>query len=1092
MKLHALAFAAALAASALAAQTPARAADPAKPAWDVNHPPGPARTVKIDTQTGTWMNVDVSPDGRTLVFDLLGDLYTLPIGGGEAHALTHSIAWEQQARFSPDGKRIAFTSDAGGGDNLWVMDADGSHAREVSHEDFRMLNNPVWDPSGRFIAVKKHYTGTRSAGSGEIWLYAADGAANGKGIALNEKPDWQKDLGEPALSPDGRYLYHSHEVAPGHVFEYNKDGNKGLYAIFRQDLHDGSVERFVSGPGGAVRPVPSPDGRWLAFVRRVRMQSTLFLKDLHSGEERPVWGGLDRDMQEIWAMWGVYPNFAWTPDAKTIVVWGQGRLWRVDPFAAGGAGSAAEIPFHVKDTREVREALRVPQVVAPERFDVHQLRWAQVTPDGKTVIFAALGHLYAKPLAGGDARRLTTADDRFEYYPALSRDGSRLAFVTWNDAKLGEVRVLELASGAETVITREPGKYLAPQFSPDGRTLAYEKARGGFLTSPWWGLNLGVYVAAADSSTAPERITADGEAPQFGARDDELFVSREAEKSEVERAYSLVRIDLHERRETTLATSEYASDYRVSPDGRWLGFTERFHAYLLPLPAVGKPLNLSAQADSLPLRRLDRDAAENLRFAADAASVTYTLGDQLFRVKLAEAFAPGDAKPFTPAAEGVKIGFSAPSDKPSGRIALVGARIATLKGDQVIEDGTLVVDANRIVAVGASGSVAVPADARRIDVHGKTIVPGFVDAHWHGSMGEDGLIPQRSWIDGASLAFGVTTLHDPSNDSAQIFTHGEMQRAGLVVAPRIYSTGTILYGARTPFTAVVNGYDDALTHLRRLKADGAISVKSYQQPRRDQRQQIVAAARATGMMVVPEGGSLFEQNMSMVVDGHTGVEHAIPVERSYDDVRELWSQTEVGYTPTFNVAYGGLDGEHYWYARTEVWKHPLLTKHVPAALLDARAVRRETAPDEDFNVLRVAQDVNALSKAGVRINIGAHGQREGLGAHWEMWMMVLGGATPLEAIRNATLNPAHYLGLDHDLGSLEVGKLADLVIIDGNPLADIRQSDRVVQVMQNGRLYDAATLDEVAPRQVRRAPYFFSGQPGTPIAESLGQTHGDD
>jgi imidazolonepropionase-like amidohydrolase len=267
---------------------------------------------------------------------------------------------------------------------------------------------------------------------------------------------------------------------------------------------------------------------------------------------------------------------------------------------------------------------------------------------------------------------------------------------------------------------------------------------------------------------------------------------------------------------------------------------------------------------------------------------------------------------------GLEIGLRMQADKPTGVKVLDGARIATMKGDEVIEQGRIVIENNRIKAdrqsVGHRCASRCNAWMSR-----QNHLPGIVDVHWHGGMGEDGIIPQQSWIDYASLAFGVTTIHDPSNDTGTIFTHSEMQKAGLVVAPRIFSTGTILYGAKSNFSAVVNNYDDALTHLKRMKAAGAISVKSYNQPRREQRQQILEAARQTGMMVVPEGGSLFQHNMTMVVDGHTGVEHALPVANIYDDVRQLWAQTAVGYTPTLGVAYGGLDGEHYWYARTNVW-----------------------------------------------------------------------------------------------------------------------------------------------------------------------------
>jgi imidazolonepropionase-like amidohydrolase/Tol biopolymer transport system component len=1051
-----------------------------KAAWDVNHPPGLSREIQLDTHTGTWMSVDVSPDGKTLVFDLLGDLYTLPITGGEAKPLTHSIAWEQQARFSPDGKHIAYTSDAGGGDNIWVMDADGSNAHAISTEDFRLMNNPVWHPSGNYILARKHYTGTRSLGSGEIWMYALDG---GKGVQLNEKPNWQKDLGEPAVSPDGRYLYYSQDSTPGKQFEYNKNANAEIFRIYRQDLRDGGVAPFVTGAGGAIRPTPSPDGRYLAFVRRIRMQSTLFIKDLKSGVERPVWGHLERDLQESWSVNGVYPGFAWMPDAKSLVLWAQGKLWRVDPAKEDGH-NATEIPFHVKDSREVREALRVPQVVAPEQFPVRELRWVNVSPDGSRVVYSAMGKLYMKALPDGTVKRLTSADD-MEMHPSFSRDGKLLAYTSWDDEKLGTVRVRDLASGRETVLTREPGRYESPSFSPDGKRVVYVKSRGGFLTTPWWGLDTGVYLADADGKSAPVKLSDEGERPQFAGSNDSVYVQRESQASEVDSVFKLVRIGIADRKETEIARSDFASEYAVSPDGKWLGFVERFHAYVTPLPMTGKPVSVGAKMDALPVRQLDVNAGENMHWSGDSRQLHFSLGDTLFTAEVNDAKAKLAEQ---------KIGFMQASDKPQGRIALVGARIATMKGDEVIENGVVVVDGNRIAAIGAAGSTAIPADAQKIDVSGKTIIPGLIDVHWHGAMGDGDLVPQQSWVDYASLALGVTTLHDPSNANGPIFTQSEMQRAGLITAPRIYSTGIILYGARTPFTAVINNLDDALTHLRRQQAHGAISVKSYNQPRREQRQQIVEAARETGMMVVPEGGSLFEMNMSMVVDGHTGIEHALPLAEVYDDVTQLWSQTQVGYTPTYIVAFGGLDGEHYWYAHTEAWKHPLLSRYVPRSLLQARAVRREIAPEEDYNVLRVAATATQLSKAGVEVHIGAHGQREGLGSHWELWTEVLGGMTPLQAIRTGTLNAAHYLGLDKDIGSLEVGKLADLVVIDGDVLKDIRQSDRIQYVMQNGRVYEAATMNQVAPLKKARKPLFFEGThgDGMPVDASLGESYTDD
>ncbi len=360
-----------------------------------------------------------------------------------------------------------------------------------------------------------------------------------------------------------------------------------------------------------------------------------------------------------------------------------------------------------------------------------------------------------------------------------------------------------------------------------------------------------------------------------------------------------------------------------------------------------------------------------------------------------------------------------------------------------------------------------------IGASGTTIMPGLVDVHAHVSHFFDGPSPQQNWAYMANLAFGVTTLHDPSANTSFVFSQSELVKAGGTVGPRVYSTGTILYGADGDFKAVINSLDDARSHLRRMKAVGAFSVKSYNQPRREQRQQVLQAARELEMMVVPEGGSTLYHNLTMIVDGHTGIEHNIPVAPLYNDVMSVWAETKVGYTPTLVVNYGGPSGEYYWYQHDSVWDNDRLLRFYPRSALDARARRPTIVPDDEYFHMEVSRSAKALVDRGGRVQLGAHGQLQGLAAHWELWMFAQGGMTNHEVLRAGTLFGAEYLGLDGDIGSLEAGKLADLVVLDANPLDDIRNTETIRLVMVNGRLFDAATMNEVGNHPRERKPFYW-------------------
>jgi imidazolonepropionase-like amidohydrolase/Tol biopolymer transport system component len=1031
--------------------------------WNVEAPRGlTLRKVKLDTDEGTWLNVDVSPDGSRIAFDMLGDIYVMPIGGGTPTRIAEGLSYEQQPRWSPDGTRIAFVSDRAGGDNIWIMNADGSNRKQLTKEDFRLLNQPSWSPDGRYIVAKKHFTTTRSLGTGEVWLYHVDG---GSGVQLvkrvNEK--WQKELGEPTFAPDGKHIYFTRNVTPGGTFQYAQDSNRALFAIESYQLDTGETLQVTGGNGGAVRPNPSPDGKYLAFVRRERAKSKLFVRDLASGNERKLLDLPDQDMQETWAVTGVYPNMDWTADSREVVLWSGGKLRRVSV----ADGSARDIPFRVSDDRVVATSLHPKVEAAPDSFGTKMVRWAQVSPDGRQIVYESLGKLWMKPNGAGAARRLTRSDDSiFEAFPTWSRDGRTLAFVSWTDAGLGRIMTVGAGGGSPRTVTADPGHYTNPRFSPDGRTIAFSAGSGGGLTADRWSRDGGVYVVPT-SGGKPRLVERGASNPQFGPAADRLFMTMRGDDK-----LQLISTDLGGEARRNHASGDLTSDFQVSQDGRSVAFRQNYEAHLMPLLPGAQDVTAATDKGALPAIRLSQGGGDFIHFSGNGSRVHWSIGPNLFSADTRNIYG-GDYKVPT---SSLSLSQPVRAAKPTGSVALTGARIVTMRGTDggVIEDGVLLVRGDRIVAVGKRGEVAVPAGTPTMDVSGKTIVPGFIDAHAHGPQGEDGFVPQQNWSAMANLALGTTTIHDPSNSAVEVFAAAEMQRAGKILAPRIFSTGEIIYGAKAAGAfAEIGKFDDALAHVRRLKAQGAWSVKNYNQPRREQRQMVVAAAQAENMLVVPEGGSLFNMDMSLIQDGNSTVEHNVPGSTFYGDVLQMWGQTKTNYTPTLVVSYGGPGGDPYWRSHTNVYEHPLLRAHVPPGTLAAANARREIAPEEDYADTWAAREARKLADRGISVSIGAHGQQDGLGAHWEMWSFAKGGWTPLQALQAATVNPARTLGLDRDLGSLEAGKLADLVVLDANPLDNIRNSDKVSHVMQGGRLYNAATLNEEVTGNRRRQAYWW-------------------
>lgn len=1019
----------------------------------------PHHTLNKQFDEGTWMNLDVSPDGQWIVFDLFGDIYKMPITGGTATVLSAGPSFDLQPRFSPDGKFISFTSDKNGGDNIWYMKADGSDKKAITDEKFRLLNNAIWTKDGKYIIARKHFTATRSLGAGEMWMYHISG---GNGYQMTTKRTDQKDVGEPNLDPSGKFLYWSEDVTPGNHFEYNKDPNGTIYAIKKLNIETGEIETLISGNGGACRPQISPDGKLMAYVRRVRNHSTLFLYNMNTGETWPVYDGLSKDQQETWAIFGVYPNFNWLPDNQHIVLWANGKIWKLNTLD----GKASNIPFSVNAEYQLVDALYFKQVAQEDKFKVKMIRQARFSPDEKIVAFNAVGHIWLKELPNGKAYRVTD-DTHFEYQPSFSNDGKKIIYTTWEDENLGSIRVFDLKKKKSTLITKEPGYYHDPVFNNDNSKIAYRKGGGNNMLGYSYGLNKGIYIADANGENAT-LISKSGEQATFSNDGEHLYylINQGLNKK-------LMRCDLLGKNHQVLYTSTYANELIISPNEEWIAFKELYEVYIAPFAKTGKSQDISSKNKSIQIKKVSQFAGDNLHWSPNSKYLHFNLGEQLYKVDINEVFdAQKDWKPDSNNA--ISIGLELKSNTNSTKYLLTNARILTMdKDNTIIEMGNIYVNGNTIEKVEHINRKAYPSGYTVIDLKGKTVMPGLIDVHAHLWYSSNGISPQQQWSYMANLAYGVTTTHDPSASSQMVFSQSEMVKVGMMQGPRIFSTGTILYGADGDFKAVINSLDDARKHLFRMKSYGAFSVKSYNQPRRNQRQQIILAAHELQMHVYPEGGSTFYHNMNQILDGHTGIEHSIPIGLAYQDVQSIWASSGVGYTPTLIVGYGGIWGENYWYQKTNVWENEKLLKWTPRSVVDTRSRRRTKYPDEEFNHFTNAKACYDIMKAGTKVQLGAHGQLQGLGAHWELWMLTQGGFSNLEAIKAATQWGADYLGMGDELGSIEVGKLADLIVIDGKPDENIYDSDKLVYTILNGRIYKSDSLNEVFTGNYKPIPFWF-------------------
>jgi len=1046
------------------------AAQPPDSSWDVTKPRGTPKELDFTISEGTWMSTDITPDGRWIVFNLLGQIYRMAATGGTAECLTQDagIAVNFHPRISPDGSTIAFISDRNGQANIWLMDLDGKNPRPVTRELGGRFLEPTWSPDGRYLVARRIEASNLFSAS--IVMVHKDG---GQGTTL-VKIENNLVPGGPKISPDGRYLYYQTVLGPVNGYFSRSDALMGDVQIRRLDLVTGRTDPITAGheqqqdhgaSGGGYAVEPSPDGRYLAFARKMPdgtisykgkvfgPRTALWIRDLESGAERLAMDPVEVDFTEgLGPVDQTLPGYRWTADGKSIVISQGGKLRRLDV----ASGEVATIPFTARVHRIASERVQASHRIADGPVEIKFPRWHTVSPDGRTVAFQAVGRIWLMDLPSGTPRRLTSDGfGPYEYQPAWSPDGQSIAFVSWDDQERGAVWRVAATGGTPTRVTPGAAEYQEPVWSPDGRTLVVSRGEGatargrGLSRNAYWDL-IAIPIgggAAADLGRVPQPTRASF----AGSRVYWL------EPAQGGRMLVSTRPDGLDRREHLKLRSTIEA--AVSPDGRWVAYAAGANLYLTPLPATAyaemTPV-AGTSSGALPVTRLSTQGGLFPRWR-DAGTVTFGNGAQLVSYDVA-------AK----RADTTTIRLTVPRDIPSGSIAITNAKILTMENRRIVR-GSVVIKAGRITCVGSCSTSGVD---RVVNVGGRTVMPGMVDMHAHHHSEQAGFEPVHDFQNAIYLAYGVTTTHDPAGVSMGAFPQAELVEAGGLIGPRIFTTAETMVAGEGPYNNAYANPEDAYRDAVRRVSWGAISLKEYLQPDRRRRQWVVEAGRRLGVMVTAEGSIDIDHKISMALDGHTGFEHPTAMTPIYSDFSTFLGRLGSVYSPTILVGGPGAWNEEYWWQESDVWKDQKLERFTPWRELIPHTRRRIMRPKTDYAYPLMAQAAADVVAAGGLAPIGSHGQQHGIGSHWDIWMFAE-AMGPMGALEAATLHGAKFMGFDQDLGSIAVGKLGDLVVFDADPLANIRNTTNIKYVMKAGVLYDANSLDELWPTQRKFGDYYW-------------------